>query len=377
MRIAIQTADLDAPRVDGTRVYLWQLLRRFGSLAPDDAFTLYHRTSFNPHITPPDFSNYYVRSLPQPLLWTQTRLAFSLYQDKPNALWMPVQSMPFFKNPKMISTVTIHDLAFRYFPQHFPLRDRYKLFLLASLAIHRAHKIIAVSRHTKKDILHFYPDIDPEKITVVHHGYDSSMFSAKEEKDVRKKEKCLQSFGIGKSRYLLYVGALQPRKNIEMLIGAFNVLKKKESFSDIKLVLAGERAWLWESIERKRNQSPYREDIIMTGKLPFCDIVTLYKNASLFVYPSLYEGFGLPVLEGFGAGVPVVCSRVSSLPEVGGDGAVYFDPYSESDLVASLEKLLSDEVLCQWYIERGREQLKHFSWDKCAKKTLDVIRKDV
>ncbi|QQS61212.1 MAG: glycosyltransferase family 4 protein [Candidatus Moraniibacteriota bacterium] len=367
MHIAIQAADLDANRIDGTRVYLWQLLKRFGKIRPEDMFSLYHREIFNSQITPPDFSNYHVSRIPQPILWTQTRFAYSLWKDKPDFLWMPVQSIPLIRRKSLRTTVTIHDLAFRYFPEHFPYKDRYKLLFLADLAIKNADTIIAVSHHTKKDILHFYPKINPEKIFVVHHGYDGKMFVGPLDKNI------LKTFGLENSRYILYVGALQPRKNLVTLIHAFEKLREKESFRDLKLVLAGEKAWLWEEIEQARNKSAFREDILITGRISFDTVIALYRNACVFAYPSLYEGFGLPILEAFSAQIPVVCSRGSSLDEVGGDAVISFDPYSVDDMSTRLEEALTNEFLRKMNIQKGRERLALFSWDICAQKTLDII----
>jgi len=370
MKIAVQSADLDADRIDGTRVYLWQLLCRFGKLAPEEQFILYHRHAFNKQLTPPERENYVVRAIPQPLLWTQTRLSFALRKDKPDVLWMPVQSIPLLRSRSLRTVVTIHDLAFRYFPESFPRKDQFKLNFLATLAIKGADMLIAVSEHTKKDILYFYPDTDPDRIAVVHHGYDGDMFR----ENAGNHGALLKKLSIKQSRYILYVGAFQPRKNLVTLIRAFELLKKREEFSDVKLVLAGERAWLWEPIVEAAKKSPNAKDIVMPGKLPFSDVIGLYQNAGTFAYPSLYEGFGLPVLEGFSAGVPVVCARNSSLPEVGGDAAVYFDPQSADELAYAIRRTLIEEVFRKECIDKGHEQLKKFSWDKCAKETLEVIR---
>lgn len=369
MKIAIQAADLDATRIDGTRVYLWQLLRRFGEIASEDEFILYHRTSFNNQLTPPNFSNYHIREIPQEWFWTQTKFLLSLKKDKPDVLWMPVQSIPVLRSRKMRTVVTIHDLAFRYFPESFPIKDRIKLNILASLAIRNADALIAVSEHTKKDILRFYPKTDPEKIVVVHHGYDGEMFE-----NASKNTHLLTTLGIKEKEYILYVGALQPRKNINQLIRAFELLKKQSEFSQTKLVLSGEKAWLWHDIARAVRKSPFQKDIIMPGRLPFSEIISLYQSAGVFVYPSLYEGFGLPILEGFAARVPVVCSHNSSLPEVGGDAVLYFDTKSDEDLMKKMRTVLLDEQIREQCLSRGKERLKQFSWERCAKETLEVLQ---
>lgn len=370
MHIAIQAADLDAERIDGTRVYIKQLLDRFGAIAPEEHFTLYHRTAFNPELAPKAFGNYRVRAIAQKFLWTQTRFAGALFRDKPDALWMPVQSLPIVRPKDMKTTVTIHDLAFHFFPDHFPLRDRIKLFALANAAITRSDRIIAVSENTKRDIIRLYPKIAPEKIAVVHHGYDGEMFAAG---NGENDEAILKPLGLAGRRYLLYVGAIQPRKNLVRLIRAFEKLKKRDGFEDAMLVLAGERAWLWKEVLAAYEKSSERESIILPGKVPFAHLGALFRNAGIFVYPSLYEGFGLPVLEGFAAGVPVVCARGSSLDEVGGDAAVFFDPKSTDELAQKMEKALSDKTLRSTCIARGKKQLAKFSWDTCARETLSVI----
>jgi len=166
---------------------------------------------------------------------------------------------------------------------------------------------------------------------------------------------------------------LQPRKNIERLIEAFDSYKKR-SASAVKLVLAGEKAWLTENIERMVKNSPYSDDIIMPGRLKFCDIGHLFRGASIFANPSLYEGFGITILEAYAAGVPLMTANNSSLREVGGEGALYFDATNVAEMSQQMERLLTDNELRTKLIVKGKEQLKKFSWEKCAKETLEVIK---
>lgn len=382
MRIAIQAADLDHGRIDGTRVYILHLLRRFGAISPQDEFSIYHKKDFNPELTPPDFPNYRIKKISWPLFWTQTRFAYEIIKDKPDVLWMPMHNIPvitkILKNKETKITVTIHDLAFKIFPDHFPEMDLLKLNFLTGLVVKHADKIIAVSESSKKDILKFYPRIKEEKIKVIHHGFDAGLFD--QPRNIEKESGLKNRLGI-EGNYILYSGAIQPRKNLITLIKAFEILKKekgeikgKNRNNGLKLVLAGEKAWMWENIVKFAQSRLVKEDIIMPGKLKFCDLGHLMRGASLYAYPSLYEGFGITILEAMASGVPVICSQNSSLPEVGGKAVLYFADNSAEDLAQKIEEVLSDDKLRQNLISAGREQIKKFSWDKCAWETLEWIK---
>ncbi len=366
MNIAIQAADLDAKRIDGTRVYLLRLLERLGSISPEESWNLYHRRDFNPDLTPPDFSNYTIHTVPFPFFWTQTRFSWEIFRLKPERVFLPVQALPVFLPRETQSIVTIHDLAFKIFPEHFPSRDLRRLNWFTDFAIRRATRLIAVSEATKRDILKFYPETREEKILVIHHGFDIPPLISEEET-----EKTLKKFGLIPSEYILYVGALQPRKNLERLMTAFEMLARKHSSA--RLLLAGEAAWMSEEIFRARKQSPFCDRIILSGRISFADRVALYRGARLFAFPSLYEGFGLPVLEALAAGVPVLSANNSSLPEVAGDAASFFDAENIDELTRALLDLWENESKRHTLIEKGREQLKKFSWDKCAHETAEYI----
>ena len=378
MRTAIHAADLDHDRIDGTRVYLLNMLKNFGLKDKENSFFIYHQFDFNPNLAPPTFPNYIFKKIPFGMLWTQTRFAWELFWDNPDVLWMPVHNMPIFRRKSLKTVVTIHDLAFKIFPEYFPKNDLIKLNRLSDLAINNSNKIIAVSEATKKDILKFYPKISPEKITVIHHGFDSKIFQqeiSQERSDqiVSKFKIFAPSLSLGQnSKFLLYVGAIQPRKNLSLLIEAFE--KIKENHPEMKLVLAGAPAWKFESTLKKIDESIFKNDIIVTGTLPFSEIAVLYKNAEVFVFPSIYEGFGIPILEAFASGVPVVCGHNSSLIEVAGDSALFFDTNSCTELCSRIEQIFDNPELKKELIDKGKERVKNFTWEKCATATLDVIK---
>ncbi len=373
MKIAIQTADLDNKRIDGTRVYLWNVLKYFGELSQQDDFFIYHKSDFNPELTPKNFPNYKIRKIHSPLLWTQTGFAWGIRRDEIDALWMPMHNIPVLKPRRVRATVTIHDLAFKLFPETFPKSDLRKLNRLTDLAILKSDKIIAVSNSTKKDILKFYPQIGEEKIRVIYHGFDRELFRKKISEDFARK--ILSKWSIKKEKYFLYVGAIQPRKNLPTLVKAFDNFKKRNNNSDWKLVLAGGKAWRWQETLKAVEDSPFKDDIILTGRVSFDEVSVLFRNAGIFVFPSLYEGFGIPILEAFAAGVPVISADNSSLKEVGGDGAEYFNASNYLDLSKKMEELSFNTKQKQKMIMRGKKRLAGFSWRKCAEETLNFLKK--
>ena len=369
MHIAIQASDLDHARIDGTRVYLFELLKRFGQLNTSDTFALYHKGVFNPVLTPPPFQNYTVESLPFPKAWMQTRFAWEMFTNKPSKLFLPIQAAPLCLPNGLEVTATIHDLAWKRFPETFPLLDRLKLDLMLSTVVRQADKFIAVSHSTKRDLLEFFPHLSESKIKVIHHGFDADFFGkrlSQEELTVK-----LTHYQLLTTNYFLYVGALQPRKNLVRLIEAFEQVKAE--CPDMKLVLAGEAAWLSDGILQARERSNYRDDILLTGRVSFEDLRALYQGARAFVFPSLYEGFGIPILEAFASEIPVLTAHNSSLSEVAGDGALYCDAQDVSVIAKKMKQLWQDETLRKNLVERGNEQLKHFSWDQCARETMECI----
>ncbi|MEP7162569.1 MAG: glycosyltransferase family 1 protein [Candidatus Moraniibacteriota bacterium] len=369
MSIAIQASDLDHERIDGTRVYLSMLLKRFGSLAPDENFTLYHQRGFNPALAPPAFSNYAERIIPFPLAWMQTRFALEMFRERPKKIFLPIQAAPYFLPTGTEVTVTVHDLAFKIYPETFPKTHVIKLNLFLDWAVARANKIIAVSESTKRDLLRFFPKVLESKIRVISHGFDADLFGTRlAESELSEK---LKNHKLDPQRYCLSVGALQPRKNLSRLIEAFTLAKEKAP--DMKLVLAGERAWLSDAIFATWEKSAFKDDIIFTGQVSFEELRALYQGARFFVFPSLYEGFGIPILEAFASGVPVLAASNSSLPEVAGDAALYCDAKSVSSIAENMGRLWNEEALRMRLVEKGRKQMGKFSWDLCARETLSFI----
>jgi glycosyltransferase involved in cell wall biosynthesis len=368
MRIAINAADLDHPRIDGTRIYIQNLLKKFGSLDEESQFLIYHKSEFNPELAFPIFKNYKIIKKPFPFWWTQTRFAWEIFREKPDILWMPMHSLPFLRSRKTKTIVTIHDLAFKIFPQFFPKKDLHRLNLFTDYAVKNADKLIAVSNSTKNDILKLYPEINAEKIKVIHHGYDKELFNEKISLD--KIRKINTKYQIPDAKYIIYVGAIQPRKNIETLIEAYKIIKKEKNLKDLKLVIAGDLGWQYEPILEKIKSTG---SVIYTGKFETKDLPALLAGAKVFVLPSLYEGFGLPVLEAMACGTPVIAANNSSLVKIVDNAGLLFNVYSNQNLAEALKKILENDKLRGDLRRKGLERAKDFSWEKCARETLEWL----
>ncbi len=271
---------------------------------------------------------------------------------------------PLFCPQKYI--MTVHDLAPFIHPELFPKKILLRLNPLLKRGIKRAAKIIAVSETTKRDVIRLF-GIDEHKIAVIYHGIDSQYKSCEDKKEAVT---ILKKYGIS-DKYILYVGRIQARKNILRLIRAFQLLKQKTRLEH-KLVLVGKMMWESKDINKEIDKLDIREDLILTDHASYSDLPCFYNKADAFIYPSLFEGFGLPPLEAMACGTPAIVSNVTSIPEVVGDAALFVDPYDISSIAEGMEKLLSNDNLKKDLIKRGFHRAKQFSWKETAKKTLSV-----
>jgi len=267
--------------------------------------------------------------------------------------------------------ITVHDLSFLRYPEFFSFRKNFwHRALNVKKTLRNADLIIAVSENTKNDIIELCK-IDPAKVVVIYSGNNLVNREIKDEEASPFLEKNKIS-----SSFILYLGNIEPRKNIVNLIIAFNKLKESGAeFSDLKLVLAGAKAWKCKQVIKEWRKSLYQSDIIFLGYINKSEKEILYSRASVFAYPSYYEGFGFPPLEAMAYGLPVVCSNVSSLPEVVGNAALTFNPYKAEEIKDALEVVLKDEAVRDNLIKQGREQEKFFTWEKTAKAYLEAFKK--
>ncbi|PIP28170.1 MAG: glycosyl transferase family 1 [Candidatus Moranbacteria bacterium CG23_combo_of_CG06-09_8_20_14_all_35_22] len=269
---------------------------------------------------------------------------------------------------KTKSVITIHDLSFFRHSEYFsPKRKWWHIFINSKKICRRADKIIAVSQSTKNDLIDLYK-INPEKITVIPSAVPDNfcIISRNDKKLIEVKEKFNLPY-----KFILFFGTIEPRKNIAGLIKAFNLLQAQGA--EYKLVIAGEKGWMNEEIYGEIEKSPFREKIQVINSVPDEDKVFLYNLASLFVYPSFFEGFGFPPLEAMRCGVPVIASNNSSLPEVSGGGAILIDPDKPDEIFLAMKEILENPELKENLIKKGLERSREFDWKKTAKETLEVL----
>jgi len=277
---------------------------------------------------------------------------------------------------KCKTVTTFHDLSFEKYPEFYSASKNYWHFSMnPKRQACEADKMIAVSESTKDDLVKIY-GINSDKIKVIYSGVslDSGIWNSESGiLKVRKKYNLPE-------KYILYLGTLEPRKNIIGLIKAFEKLKTSPGpslsggeFEKLKLVIAGSKGWLYKDIFKIVENSPAKNDIIFTGFIDDKDKAILYNQAELFVYPSFYEGFGFPPLEAMACGTPVITSNFSSLPEAVENAAITINPYNLDELYKAMKMVLNDDKLKNILIKKGLEQTKKFSWQKCARETLDFI----
>ncbi len=273
-------------------------------------------------------------------------------------LLLPLRRVP--------TVLTVHDLIFRHLPEHHKSLNRWYLNLTLPLYCRRADHIIAVSEATRRDVIDAY-HIPPEKITTIHEAADPSF--APQSPDAVAAARARYHLP---ERFFLHIGTIEPRKNLTRLLRAWEPLYLAGAVPP--LVLAGKRGWLTGDFFTALEASPARDAVLFTGYVANADLPAVCAAATALVFPTLYEGFGLPPLEAMACGTPVACSNTASLPEVVGDAALTCDPLDESALADALRRIANDADLRADLRERGFAQAARFSWDKTATETIRVYR---
>jgi len=365
--IGINGNEANVDKRVGVSVYALNLLKYFHKVANQKTqFNVYLKNS--PLHDLPEENKYFKYCLINgKFLWSQIYLPLYLYRKKNiDVYFSPAHYLPRFCPVPQV--VTIHDLAYLYYPEDFIKKDLWQLKNWTNFSINQAKRIIAVSKTTKKDIIKNY-DVDEDKVSVIYNGYE------KISQKLKVKSQKYNSKVKSKEPFILFVGTIQPRKNLEVLIDAFD--KFTQTNKEFKLVIVGKKGWLYENIFEKVKTMNLEKKVIFTDHVSDSELIWLYKNAFCLVLPSLYEGFGIPVLEAMNFDCPLIASFSSSLPEIGGDASLYFDPKNPDDLLEKLNSLKENKELRQELITKGRQRIKFFSWEKCGKETLDVILKTV
>ncbi len=289
--------------------------------------------------------------------WHAARLGADL-------LHMPHYVVPLLTRGPAV--VTIHDCIHLLFPEY--LRSSLALPYARAMmghAVRRSARVFTVSEASRRDILGFWPKTDPDHVQVVPNAVDEALLAEPTEE---QRETVRERYQL-RGRYVLYVGNVKPHKNIDRLVAAFARLRRRPDCDDVKLLIIGQDENRYASLRRTIEEAGVRQEVRLFGFVPDATLGVLYRLATVFAFPSLYEGFGLPPLEAMACGTPVVTSRASALPEVVGDAAVLVDPRSVEEIESGLLRVLADDALRADLSRRGRERARLFSWERAARAT--------
>ncbi len=307
--------------------------------------------------------NYYLPGKIKELMWKNPFISpINLLLGKVDIF----HGLNFLSIPSCVKStvVTVYDLAFMKFPEQVT-KGYTEYFTKASKkAVLKSDIIISISQSTKNDLIELL-QVPKEKIKVVYLGVEDYFFINKTSEE---QEKIAKKYNLPQE-YILYVGTLEPRKNLVGLIKAFSLLDKNIQ-DKYRLVIAGKKGWLYDQIFQKVKDFNLEDKVIFTGFILDSDLPSIYQGAKIFVLPSFYEGFGLPILEAMASGTPVISSNISSTPEIVGNGGILINPYSPKEITQAIKKIISDQELYERLKNKGKIQAKKFSWGKCAQETL-------
>ncbi|PWB38951.1 MAG: hypothetical protein C3F02_00910 [Parcubacteria group bacterium] len=360
--IGLEASRANKAQKTGTEWYAWHLLQEFKKLDAVNQIHIYYNQALDPVLLQAP-ENFYFHKLSWPFkkFWTHLRLGWELLIHPVNKFFA-TNAFPVFCRGEV--TATIHDLGFLKNPELYQPLERIYQKISHNLAIARADKIITISGYTKDDIIRYFPGA-AAKIKVIPLGWDQHRFRPL---DPAVKIEVVKRYNLPE-KYILYIGRIETKKNIQNLIRAFKLLK-----TDYALVLGGRPGnYGYEEIQHIAADREIVDKIKFLGYVDPADHPLILAAATLFVFPSKFEGFGIPILEAMGSGVPVVCSDIPALREVGEGAVSFFNPDDINDIALKLKNALDDSVLRKKLIESGLEKCRNFSWEKCAKETLDFI----
>lgn len=358
MKIAYDATTLNLTK-GGTTVYLRNLIENLRIIKPENEYTL-HLTNFGVH---KNYLTKKIESLYREFFWREHILTKVAMKDKSDIIHFPNHYAAL--RSKIPTIVTFHDIYILKNPTAFPLPQvKYSQYILPKV-IQSASKIIAISDFTKNEIINHF-DIDSNKIKVIHNGV-SNNFKPIHDQDILKHVKLKHNLP---KDYILYVGAIEPRKNVHKLVEAFNIVKKSR---DISLVIVSFGGWKNKNIYQIINKSPYCNDIHLTGYVSDEDLPSIYSLAKVFVYPSSYEGFGLPLLEAMACGCPVIGTINTVANEVVGNAGILTDS-TNSYLLSEAILALCEEDNWKKFRDLGLERSNLFTWNQCANRTLELYQ---
>jgi glycosyltransferase involved in cell wall biosynthesis len=368
LRIAIDAHSVGT-KLGGNESYAVNLIEALAQIDHVNNYTIYVTTNEARERFSDRWSNFKVRlTRPHtPLIRIPLTLSAELRKHPVDVLHVQFTAPPFCPCPVVVS---IHDLSFEHLPQTFNRRSRTQLRLTVRHSARRATRILSLSQHTRGDIIETY-GIEPERIDTIPLAAPDHFGPVT---DNRELQRVRHTYGI-EGDYILAVGSIQPRKNLARLVRAYASLRGGGSADKLpKLVLAGKCAWLYDETLRALTETGVGDAVVLTGYVPEGDLPALYSGALCFIYPSYFEGFGLPPLEAMKCGAPVIVGNRTSLPEVVGDAALAVDPFDVGGIAVAIEALINNSELRRELSLKGQERASQFTWRETARRTLAVYQ---
>ncbi|MEE9614011.1 MAG: glycosyltransferase family 1 protein [Thermodesulfobacteriota bacterium] len=380
MRVGINALFLLPGKVGGTEIYTRNITRHLLEKDNSNEYVIFinresagvfEELASGPNV-PPNLLKVvlcpvWAENRPLRILWEQFILPFQVKSHRIDVLLSGGMTAPFLCPAK--SALVIYDLQHVNQPRNFSTFHLFFLRTIIYLSAKSSDAIITLAQKGKDDITKHY-GVPPEKVSVVHTRVDEKSFFVRSEEEVTAVKRRYDL----PDRFILYPAASLPHKNHRRLLQAFKLVRGEGREGDLKLLLVGSRDYGREELERNIRELALEEDVILLGWLPYEDIPPLYSAALALVFPSLHEGFGMPVVEAMACGTPVVCSGIEPMGEVAGDAALFVDPLSPEDIAAGILRVLEDEGLSEGLVKKGFERSRHFSWEVAASKTLSVLQ---
>ncbi|HEY8411080.1 MAG TPA: glycosyltransferase family 1 protein [Pyrinomonadaceae bacterium] len=366
MRIAIDAHSVGA-KLGGNESYALNLIEALAQIDRVNDYTLYVTTPAAFERFNRRWPNFRVHTtLPHtPLIRIPLTLSAELRKNPVDVLHVQFTAPPFCPCPVVVS---IHDLSFEHLPQTFNRRSRTQLRLTVRHSARRAAKILTLSEHTRRDVIETY-GVAPDVVSAIPLAAPAHFGPVTHDKELQRVR---HTYGID-GDYVLSVGSIQPRKNLVRLIKAYAALRGARAGNKCpKLVIVGKCAWLYDETLRALEQTGVEDSVVLTGYVPEPDLPALYSGALCFIYPSYFEGFGLPPLEAMKCGAPVIVGNATSLPEVVGDAALKVDPFDVSAIAAAMDQLINNSELRAELRVKGLARAKMFDWNDTAQRTLAV-----
>jgi glycosyltransferase involved in cell wall biosynthesis len=364
MVIGIDASRISKEDKTGTENYSLNLIKAIAAIDRKNHYVLY----FNNiprffEISQPNFS---AKVISAPRFWTQGRLAFECFIRPPDVLFVPAHTIPVIRRPRLKTVVTVHDLGAEFLAEYHKFPQKLYLNWSTKYVAEHATHIISVSKSTKKDLMKIMK-VPAKRISVVYEAVNKKIYYPRNQEEVNRVR---LKYGLKKD-YFLYVGTIQPRKNLPRLIEAFS----KSGLKNTDLVLAGSQGWLVDEINKAPETFNISEHVRFLGYVDNDDVAALYSGAVGLTFPSLYEGFGLPILEAFACECPALTSKIGAMAEIAGDSALLVNPHDVDDITSGLKKLAKNKKISRELIQKGTRRVSNFDWEESARETVKVFKK--